>query len=140
MLTGPDPEPSIGLFESPPFPPVPPAPQPYRMPEWTGPPEHVVPGVVALELLLVNMGRHAVWISQAEVYPTGVSLRVDLHGRDPAPPGLESGVGTWRFGVQFSDGRKATTFGLGVFSRTVGAGSRSKMAPGILALAPATTR
>jgi hypothetical protein len=84
------------------------------MPEWMGPPEHVVPGIVPLELLLVNIAQHVVWIAQAEVYPAGVALMVALHGREPAPPGLESGVGTWRFGVQFSGGRKATAFGLGL--------------------------
>jgi hypothetical protein len=81
-----------------------------------GPPEHVAPGVALLELMLVNVGRHTVWIGHADVYPSGLALRVDLHGREPAPPGLESGPGTWRFGVQFSDGRKATSFGLGAFS------------------------
>lgn len=83
------------------------------MPEWMGPPEHVVPGVAALELLLVNTGLHAVWIGEAEVYPSGLVLTVHLHGRKPAPPGLESGPGTWRFGVQFSDGRKAAVYGVG---------------------------
>jgi hypothetical protein len=84
------------------------------MPEWMGPPEHVLPGVAVLELLLVNIDRHAVWIAQADVYPNGLVLKVALHGREPAPPNIETGAGTWRFGVQFSDGRKATAFGLGL--------------------------
>ncbi len=87
------------------------------MPEWAGPPENYVPGVVALELVLVNTGRVAAWIAAAEVYPTGVSLKVVLQGREPARPGVEAGEGTWRFGVQFADGRKATTYGLGAFAR-----------------------
>lgn len=73
-----------------------------------------MPGVVSLELLLVNTDRHAVWIGEADVYPSGLVLTVVLHGRRPAPPGLESGPGTWRFGVQFSDGRKATVYGVGL--------------------------
>ena len=97
-----------------------------------GPPEHVAPGVALLELMLVNVGRHAVWIGHADVYPSGLALRVDLHGREPAPPDLESGPGTWRFGVQFSDGRKATTFGLGAFS--VGGGVTAP--GGVTAAAP----
>jgi hypothetical protein len=105
------------------------------MPEWMGPPEHVVPGVAVLELLLVNMGQHAVWIGQADVYPTGVCLRVELHGRQPAPPNLESGAGTWRFGVQFSDGRKATTFGLGM----VRAGRGTSASTGAVGDASAST-
>jgi Clp amino terminal domain, pathogenicity island component len=87
MLSGQAPTPSLGFFESSPIPPDPPAARRYRTPEWMGPPENVVPGVAALELLLVNLERHAVWIGQVEVYPTGALLRVDLHGREPAPPG-----------------------------------------------------
>jgi hypothetical protein len=83
------------------------------MPEWTGPPENLVPGVVALELLLVAGDQHAVWLGQAEVYPTGVVFRVDLVGREPARPGVETGKGTWSFEVQFSDGRKPEHLGLG---------------------------
>jgi hypothetical protein len=83
------------------------------MPDWMGPPENVVSGVVALELLLVRNERLAVWISRADAYPTGVLLHVELRGPEPARAGVEAGNGTWRFGVQFSDGQKATTFGLG---------------------------
>lgn len=84
------------------------------MPEWMGPPENVVPAIVALELLLVHNERLAVWIPGADAYRTAVMLHVELRGREAARPGVESGAGTWRFGVQFSDGQKATTFGLGV--------------------------
>jgi hypothetical protein len=92
------------------------------MPEWAGPPENYVPGVVALELVLVNTGQLAAWISAAEVYPTGAILRVVLQGRQPARQGAKAGEGTWRFGVQFADGGKATTFGLGAFARHDGLG------------------
>jgi hypothetical protein len=122
--------PRIGFFEPPDIPAEPPSAPRYRTPEWMGPAEHVVPGIVPLELLLVNIGRHAVWIGQAEVYPTGVLLNVDLHGREPAPTGIESGVGTWRFGVQFSDGRKATAFGLGLVRPGRGANSSTTTSVG----------
>jgi hypothetical protein len=69
---------------------------------------------VALNLVLLSDERRAYWIPTADVYRTGVLFRVQLHAREPARPGVEQGAGTWRFGVQFADGRKATTFGLGV--------------------------
>ena len=108
---------AMGFFDPPPPQPEPPEPQRYRMPDWFGPPENYAPGLVALELLLVHNKRVAVVIPEAEVYPTGALLRVVLHGRQPARPGVEAGEGTWRFGVRFSDGRKAMTYGLGMFSR-----------------------
>jgi hypothetical protein len=86
---------------------------PLEIPHWLGPPENVVPGLVALELLLVHNERMVVWIPAADAYRTGVMLHVDLRGRQPARPGVEAGAGTWRFGVQFADGQKATTLGLG---------------------------
>jgi hypothetical protein len=30
------------------------------------------PGIVPLELLLVSIAQHAVWVAQADVYPAGV--------------------------------------------------------------------
>ena len=83
------------------------------------------PAIVALELFLVHTDRHAWWINHAEVYPEGVALEVHLHGREEAQEGVEAGPGTWRFGVQFSDGRKATAYGLGVFARMPGGRSTS---------------
>ncbi len=100
-----------------------------------GPPENMVPGVAALELLLVKIERHAVWLGEAYAFPSGVRLTVELHGRDPAPPGLESGVGTWRFGFQFADGRKAITYGPAGLQRHVtgGVGTVSASTRGIAA-------
>jgi len=102
------------LPEEPPQPPAPPA---RRMPAWVGPPEDVLPGVVALELPLVDTDQQVMWIAAAEAYPAGVTFSVLMCGRRPARDGVESGSGTWRFGVQFSDGRKATVHGVGMFSR-----------------------
>ena len=84
---------------------------------WAGPPKDLLPGIVGLELVLVQTDRQVVWIGEAEVYPEGVLLAVSLNGRQGAREGVERGPGTWRFGVQFSDGRKATSAGLGIFGR-----------------------
>lgn len=94
------------------------------------------PGIVALELFLVHTDRHAWWISHAEVYPEGLALQVHLHGRQEAPRGVEDGPGGWRFGVQFSDGRKATVYGLGTLTRMPGGGSGSVVSSGAV-LGPA---
>lgn len=110
----------ISFFDPPPAPPPPPRPLDRRIPSWAGPPEDVAPGIVALELFLVHTDRQALWINHAEVYPEGIVLEVHLHGRDEAREGVEAGPGTWRFGVQFSDGRKATAYGLGMFARMPG--------------------
>jgi hypothetical protein len=119
-------DPRISFFDSPPEPPPrPPRPPHQRIQAWAGPPEDVAPGIVALELFLVHTDRQAHWIDHAEVYPEGVALEVHLHGRQEARQGVEAGPGTWRFGVQFSDGRKATSYGLGVFARMPGGRSNS---------------
>jgi hypothetical protein len=57
------------------------------------------------------------WINHAEVYPEGLALEVHLCGHEEAPEGVEAGPGSWRFGVQFSDERKAAAYGLGMFAR-----------------------
>lgn len=62
---------------------------------------------------MVKTEQLAVWIADAEVYPTGLVLKVVLKGREPARRGAETGAGSWRFGVQFSYGRKAQIYGLG---------------------------
>lgn len=80
----------------------------------------MLPGIVGLELVLVQTDRQVVWMGTAEAYPDGVLLTVSLNGRQSAREGVEHGPGTWRFGVQFSDGRKATSAGLGIFGRLGG--------------------
>jgi hypothetical protein len=106
------------------------------------------------------------------VFPAGSVERGRVHAtrgcaaraRSRAP-GVESGPGTWRFGVQFPDGRKATGFGLGlvrsggrgstvtavavrvgepplegpVLRAGAGGGSRN-VGAGVLAVAPVATR
>jgi hypothetical protein len=91
----------------------PPPPEPPALPAWEGPPYGVVPGVVGLELLLAHTDRLAVYLPELIVYPDVVVLRLQLLGRRITRPGIESGPGTWRFGLRFSDGGKATSYGLG---------------------------
>jgi hypothetical protein len=105
------------LPEGPPRPPDPPRQKP---PPWAAPPEDVLPGIVALELPLVHDDRRVMWIAAAEVYPEGMTFTLLMRGRQEARQGIETGPGTWRFGVQFSDGRKATAHG--IFSGTNMAG------------------
>ncbi len=66
---------------------------------------------------MVNTDRVCVWLGAIEAYATGAMLEVAILGREPALTGVESGQGTWRFGVEFADGRKAVTYGLGGFAQ-----------------------
>jgi hypothetical protein len=51
----------VDFFEPPPRRPEPPQSKRYRTPEWSGPP--VAPGVAALDLVLVNTGELAIFVS-----------------------------------------------------------------------------
>jgi hypothetical protein len=88
--------------------------EPREGPPWVGPADGVIPGVVALGLVLARTERLAVYLPELLVYPAGVALRLLLVGRGPLSPTIVTNPGTWRFGVQFSDGRKATSYGLGI--------------------------
>ena len=81
----------------------------------------MTPGVIALELLLARTQRLAVCLPELLVYPIGVAIRVLLVGREALSPEIASSPGAWRFGVQFSDGRKATSYGLGITAAGAGA-------------------
>ena len=130
---------SISFFDPLPEEP-PPAPEPPRRPApWMGPPDDVLPGIVALELSLVHSGRQVMWIAAAEVYPEGMAFSVLMCGRRAVRQGVEAGSGTWRFGVQFSDGRKATVCGVGMFSRGVGAAGETGRSGAALSTVSATT-
>jgi hypothetical protein len=105
----------VSFFDATPVPPVPPEPD-YRPPEWLQPPDNVMPAAVALDTLIVSRDDIAAWISTALVYPTGLVFELVLMRRAPFParalprpwfmaPGDPDGP---RFGVGFSDGRKAT--------------------------------
>lgn len=70
----------------------------------------------------MHTDQQLMWIAEAEVYPEGMAFSVLMCGRQPAREGVESGPGTWRFGVQFSGGEKATVHGVGMLSSTRGMG------------------
>ncbi len=111
-------------------PPPPPRREPVRSPRpWIGAPRGTLPGVVALELVLAENDRFAVCISHLAVYPTGFAFEafafaapVQDERELPDPlmlgPARDRPLGSrglpdqlLRFGVQFSDGRKATNTG-----------------------------
>jgi len=93
---------------------------PPPSPPWGGPPAGVLPGAVPLELVIAVNDRAAVYIGRRSVYPTGFELEVrvllasDARELDPSLNGVyhRRGGDTYgemlRFGVQFSDGAKAT--------------------------------
>ncbi len=115
-------------FFGPPPPPPPPAPR-HEPPPWSGAPRGVLPGVIALELLLGRSDRGAVAITRLAGYPAG--FQFDLVAM--TAPGFEEdldpmlfgpyghhrrrgGSGGWpddmlRLGVQFADGGRATNVG-----------------------------
>jgi hypothetical protein len=66
----------VSFFEPPP-PPEPITPEQFEVPEWYGPPEGVLGGVVPLELLLARSEKAAVVIESATVYPTGLEFVID---------------------------------------------------------------
>ncbi len=94
-----------------------------------GPPHGVLPGVVALDLVLAETSDHVVAITRLSAYPTGLGFDLVVMARtyDGADPLLfgrhERGRRkAWdatgaldpdelRYGVLFSDGRKATSVG-----------------------------
>lgn len=89
-----------------------------------GPPHGMLPGVAAVELVLASNERAAVYIGRCSVYPTGFELEVRVlvrDGSDELDPSLNGvylrpGRGSTyedmlRFGISFSDGRKATNVG-----------------------------
>jgi hypothetical protein len=97
------------------------------MPPWLGPPQGTLPGVVAFDRILAQTDKVAVCVTRVAAYPTGFEFDVvtmaasDQNELDPLmfhhhhrmrsgatdeiPPEL------LRFGVQFSDGSKATNAG-----------------------------
>jgi hypothetical protein len=95
---------------------LPPRPEPirsedFRPPPWSGPPDNVVPGAVALEVLLARTDDAAVWMGEALAYPTGVTFTLHAVFRRPReihhgrPPFMDPDA--QRFGVRLADGRKA---------------------------------
>jgi hypothetical protein len=101
--------------------PVPPPPEPPepRRPEWFGPPDNVIGVTVPLGVTLVRTDDLALAAPGATAYPTGIAFEVVLllreQVRDPLafhPFHMFHGGAreeALRLGVQFSDGRKATS-------------------------------
>jgi hypothetical protein len=111
---------------------APPLPEPGQMPPrrpWTEAPRAEIGKAVALDLILGRSDKAVLWISGVTVYSDGFEFEVELRHRlededfgqfgQPfslrLPPGrrrwpIEEGLdpALIRFGIQFSDGRKAT--------------------------------
>ncbi len=122
---------SEGFFEPPPPPPEAAEPEPPPTPPWVSAPQGMLPGVVALELVIAHTDRVAVCVSRLAAYPTGFELelrtvgapgRRDLdldpllfgpHRHRARRSGAEQELpdDMLRFGVQFPDGGKATNTG-----------------------------
>ena len=110
------------FFDPPPPPPEPPErprPRPHR--PWHGVPAGVVGRTVALDLVLGRSATAAVWIPSVTVYPEVFEFQLEIRHRDrealshqfmwPHGPSRRAGEldpELLRFGLQFSDGSKAT--------------------------------
>lgn len=103
------------------FEPPPPPPKVERQPqpEWLGPPDNVLGVAVPLVVLLAKTDELAVVVAHPTAYPTGFEFRLQVRARaadhelDPFEyhPHRRGGEDAFRFGLQFADGRKATTVG-----------------------------
>jgi hypothetical protein len=92
----------------------PPDPELHRQPEWIGPPSNVLGAAVPLSILLVRTEDVAVTVDHVTAYRNGFELRARLRLRNQTRlhPGMMHPHGplagdAFRFGLQFSDGRKA---------------------------------
>jgi hypothetical protein len=120
----------MAFFETPE--PLPPPPEEQRQPEWAGPPDNVLGAAVPIRLVIARSENAVIAVTDASAYPTGIEFRLVMrvrkvshetrrslmHGdpfhlhrfrRDEPAEGLPPEL--LRFGVQFADGRKATTLG-----------------------------
>jgi hypothetical protein len=100
--------------------PEPPKPERHRQPAWIGPPDNVLGAPVPMVVLLAKTEELAVVVAHPTAYPNGFELRLQVRARvedfelDPVgyhPRGRGRGEDAFRFGLQFSDGRKATSVG-----------------------------
>ena len=117
----------MGFFDDAITPPEPPEEEEYESPEWLGAPSGWVGGVVAVERVIGKSDKAAVFVTRLSAYPTGFSLVVEALVRSPLdldgfqlhqPPGRvvdpvpDSVV---RFGIEYADGRRASSLGGGSF-------------------------
>jgi len=88
-------------------------------PDWTSPPEDVLPAVIAVDRVLARSDRAVVALSAVRAFPTGVAfgLAVWVRGYDDDDwagmprgvfPGRRVTEYTFRFGVELADGRRAS--------------------------------
>jgi hypothetical protein len=117
----------VSFFEPPPPPPEPP-PQPPA-PEWAGAPDNVLPASFALEEVLARTEELVVQVHTGRAYPAGFVFVLSLRLRNPRiglhedplmrhwhrPQGSGLTDDMLRFGIELSDGRKATNVGGLVF-------------------------
>jgi hypothetical protein len=113
----------VGFFEPPP----PPPPEPeheFLGPEWLRPSGGILGKAVPLDLVLARTEKAVVAIRSVVAYPSGVEFTLSVRLRERRrrwagdPLGMHLGPHErpvpdeiLRFGVQFADGSKATTFG-----------------------------
>jgi hypothetical protein len=90
-----------------------------------GPPYGVLPGAVALEVVVAQNNQAAVYIGRCAAYPTGLDLELhvlasasagddldpSLNGIYHRPGGKSTYEEMLRFGVSFADGRRASNLG-----------------------------
>ena len=90
------------------------------MPPWLGPPQGELPGVVPFELVLARTERVAVCLAALRAYTTGFVidlLTLTAEDDEELDPGLfphhrrGGTTDALRFGLEFSDGRRATNLG-----------------------------
>ncbi len=116
----------MAFFELPERPP-PQVHRPPPSPAWAGAPEGVLPGIVATELVIAETEQYAICVTRICAYPTGFTFELLTLARsyesvDPlmfGPHGAhrrrrrgEHGdlePQELRYGIQFADGRKATS-------------------------------
>ena len=93
-------------------------------PAWIGPPDNVLPGIAPVQLLVARTDETVVAVGGVQGYPAGFSFTLSLRlrnlsvreeWRSPYPfdgvdlEGDPHADDVLRFGLQFADGRKATT-------------------------------
>lgn len=112
----------MGFFEVPPPPPEPEQPRRPKQP-WAGSPDHVIGGSVPGDITVARTDNVAIIVRHLIAYPEGLEFSLDVHRRahqwdDPFADAMPFRMGRHgrgmpdeilRFGVEFSDGRKATT-------------------------------
>jgi hypothetical protein len=119
----------VSDFFEPPPPPPEPDPAHVQQPPWLGPPDNVLGTAVPIRLVLARTEKLAVAVTDATAYPDGVLFTVAVRRRISRPDDLDDPLQhpmgfhhlrrgaaeippeVFRFGVQFADGRKATSIG-----------------------------